>query len=100
MTRSLLYLHVKPGRRDDLVRLFERREILRASSEQPGFLRAELQVPLDGDDHVLVIADWASPAAYQGWLDNPVRESMRDEIEALLAREPEGRVYQIVASVS
>jgi heme-degrading monooxygenase HmoA len=100
MTRSLLYLHAKPGRRDDLVRLFERREILRVSSEQPGFLRAELQVPIDDDDHVLVTADWSSPAAYQGWLDNPVRESMREEMMALLTREPEGRVYQVVASVS
>jgi quinol monooxygenase YgiN len=100
MTRSLLFLRTKPGRRDELVQLLERLGVLGAASEQPGFLGAEMQVPLDSDDHVLVTASWASPEHYQGWLENPAREAMRPELEPLLAEEPEPRLYRVVESVS
>ena len=53
---------------------------------------------MDGDDHVLVTATWTSPEAYRGWLESPVREEMRPELEKLADGEPESRVYEIVKS--
>jgi quinol monooxygenase YgiN len=95
-TRSVLYIHTKPGRRDELVQLFERLQILEKASRQEGFISSEVHVPVDGEDLVLVTATWTSPEAYQGWLDNPVREEMRPELELLADGEPESRVYEIV----
>ena len=95
-TRSVLTIRAKPGRRDDLVALFERLQILEKASRQDGFVSSEVHVPVDGADEVLVTATWTSPEAYRGWLESPVREEMRPELELLVEDEPESRVYEIV----
>ena len=95
-TRSVLTIRTKPGRRDELVELFTRLQILEKASRQEGFISSEVHVPVDGDDHVLVTATWTSPDAYRGWLESPVREEMRPELEQLADGEPESRVYEIV----
>jgi len=99
LTRSVLVIRAKPGRREALVELFARLNVLELASRQEGFVSSELQVPTDDDEHVLVTALWTSPAAYQGWLDNPVRETMRADLEELAAADPEPKVYEIVAAV-
>jgi quinol monooxygenase YgiN len=96
--RSVLFIRVKPGRRDELVGLFDRLDILEKASRQEGFVSSEVHVPADGEDLVMVTATWATAEAYQGWLDNPVREEMRPELEKLAEGEPESRVYEIVKS--
>lgn len=96
MIRSVLFLHTWPGRRDELVAIFARLRVLERASETPGFLGAELQVPSDGSDHVLVTATWESSAAYAGWLESAVRAELRPEFEPLLAMDPEPRVYEVV----
>lgn len=93
----MLVLRAKPGRRDEVVALFQRLEVLREASEVPGFVAAELQVAADGSDDLLVTATWESAAAYDAWLESPVRERMRPALEELLAESPAaGRVYDIV----
>jgi quinol monooxygenase YgiN len=95
-TRSVLYIRTKPGRRDELVELFDRLEILEKASRQPGFVSSEVHVSLGDENLVLVTATWTNPEAYQGWLDNPVREEMRPDLERLADGEPESSVYEIV----
>jgi len=99
-TRSVLTIQTKPGCRDELVELFSRLQILEKASRQEGFISCEVQVPVDDDDHVLVTATWTSPDAYRGWLENPVREEMRPDLEALAVGEPESRVYEIVETLT
>lgn len=99
MTRSVLVFTTLPGRLDDFVATFRRLEVLRRASRQPGFRRSQLHVRVDGADEALVTADWDSPEAYQGWLDNPVRAELQAEIGPLLAAEPEPRVYEVVEAV-
>lgn len=97
MVRSVLALRAKPGRRDEVVALFERLGVLREASAVPGFVSAELHVAADALDELLVTATWESAAAYQAWLASPVRERMAPALEALLAEQPaSGRVYEIV----
>ena len=100
MTRSVLVIRAKPGCRDRLVELFSRLQVLEKASRQEGFVSCEVQVPVDDDEHVLVTALWASPEAYQGWLDNPVREEMRPALDELAAADPEPRVYEIVEALA
>jgi quinol monooxygenase YgiN len=96
MVRSVLVLRARSGRRDDVVELFARLDILREASAVPGFVAAELQVALDGPDELLVTATWDSAASYDTWLESPVRERMRPALEELLAEPPVGRVYELV----
>jgi quinol monooxygenase YgiN len=96
MVRSALVLQARSGRRDEVVALFARLEILREASLVPGFVAAELQVDADGSDELLVTATWESAAAYDLWLQSPVRERMRPALEELLVEAPTGRVYEIV----
>ena len=97
MVRSLLVLRARPGRRDDVVTLFERLGVLREASVMPGFLTGELHVAADGSDELLVTATWASAAAYDAWLESPVRERMRPALEELLVEPPMPRVFELVA---
>jgi heme-degrading monooxygenase HmoA len=100
MTRSVLVLRAKPGCRERLVELFTDLQVLEKASRQEGFVSCEVQVPADDDEHVLVTALWKSPDAYQGWLDNPVREEMRPRLEELVAADPEPRVYVVVGALA
>ena len=94
MVRSVLVLRARPGRRDDVVALFERLGVLREASAVPGFADAELYVT--DSDELLVTAMWESPAAYGRWLESPVRERMRPALEELLVEPPVPRLYELV----
>jgi heme-degrading monooxygenase HmoA len=100
LTRSLLYVRTKPGRREELVAAFERLGILAVASDQPGFLGAELAVAVDDDDAVLITGFWASPEHYEAWLANPIRGELLDQVAQLLVSEPETRLYHVVESIS
>jgi len=99
MTRSVLVFSILPGRRDDFVASFGRLQVLRRASRQSGFRRGQLHVRVDESDEAVVTADWDSPQAYQGWLENPVRAEMQSELGPLLAADPEPRVYEVVEDV-
>lgn len=99
MTRSVLVFPILPGRRDEFMAAFMRLGVLRRASRQPGFRRSQLHAPVDGRDEVLVTADWDSPEAYQGWLENPVRAEIQAVLGPLLAADPEPRVYEVVEDV-
>jgi heme-degrading monooxygenase HmoA len=80
---SVLRLPVLPGSEDAFARAFAELEVFRHSQESGGFLGGRLLRPMS-DGPFLVIAEWESGQAYQGWLDNPVREELGAQIEPLL----------------
>ena len=99
MTQSLLRFALLPGRRDEFVETFRRIHVLETSSHQAGWRGGQLLVDVSDPDAAMVIARWDSPAAYQGWLDNPVREEIGDQLEPFLAADPEGCVVDLVHEV-
>lgn len=99
MTRSHLYLRAKVGRLDDVLNALDRLELLTAARRQPGFLAAEVQVPFDDQDHVLVWSSWASREHYDRWLASPHVEATLREIGDLIAEAPEFRVYHVVDAI-
>ena len=95
--RSVLYLQAKPGMREALVEVFRRIDVPGHALQQAGCLSVEVQVPPDADGPILVTALWSDRAAYQGWLDNPWRETSGAELAPFLAEDaPAGVVYDIV----
>jgi quinol monooxygenase YgiN len=99
MTRSYIFLHTKPGRREEVLSALDRLEVLTAARDQPGFLAAEVQAPFDDQDHLLVWSSWASLEHYERWLAGPACAAMFGEIADLLVEEPELRVYRAVDAV-
>ena len=99
MTKSRLCLRAKPGRRDSLLQTLDRLELALALSRQPGFLGAEVEVALDDDYSVAVTASWASEGHYELWERSAFRGQLLDELETLLAAEPESQVYRVVDAV-
>jgi quinol monooxygenase YgiN len=100
MVRSVLLLRALPGRRDDVQTLFRRLGVLREASRVAGFRDAELHLSADDEDELLVTATWDDDAAYSAWLESPVRERMRPELDELLAAEPVPRVYRLDHAVT
>src|SRR5262245_14936820 len=100
MTRSVLFFSILPGRRDEFVAGFARLAVLRRAGVTPGCGRGRRHVPGEGGDEVLVTAEWASPEAYQGWLDNPIRAEIQAELGPLLAADPEPRLFEVVEDVT
>lgn len=99
MTRSVLTFTLKPGMRDAFVQAFRDLEVLAISSFQSGYRGGQLHVDADDPNRALVIASWDSPEAYQGWLDNPEREGIGEQLDRFLAADPEGCVMNVVQDV-
>ena len=91
---SVLRLSARPGA--DLPRAFAELEIFEHSRRSGGFLGGRLLRPLDGDGF-LVIAEWKDAAAYQGWLDNPIRSELGAQLDPLLTDDvTPGEVFEEV----
>ncbi len=100
MTRSLLFLHARPGRGIELLRILERLGVLAVASEQPGFLGVEVAASIDDDDEIVIVGFWASAEHYARWRSGPVPSQLLEQIEGLLATAPVNRVYHVVEAVS
>jgi heme-degrading monooxygenase HmoA len=81
---SVLRLRVREGAGPELVRRFAELEIFEHSRRGGGFRGGRLLRPLTGDGAYLVVAEWDSAAAYRGWLDNPVRAELGEQLEPLI----------------
>jgi quinol monooxygenase YgiN len=96
MIRSVIRFTALPGKRPEFLETFVRIGVLEISSFQPGFLGAQLHAKLDDPDVAMVTADWDSPAAYQGWLGNPVRATLSAELAPLLTADPQaGELFEV-----
>ena len=99
MIRSYVHLCAKAGRREDLLDVLGRLEILTAIRDQPGFLGAELQLPFDDENHVLLSTAWASREHYERWLIGRAREDILRGVDGLVAEEPTIRLYHVSDAV-
>ena len=103
MTRSLLFLHARPGRRADLLRILEQLEVLTLIGGQHGLLDVEVATAVDDEDEVVIVGSWASPELHERWLAGPVpgrllQEDRRPALDrAGQSRLPRRRVGQLKA---
>lgn len=92
---SVLWLRVLPGKEEEVVRFYEQERIFERSRESGGFRSGRLLEPLVPGAPFVVIAEWDDAAAYQGWLDNPVRAELGEQLIPLLDGEPApGSLYR------
>jgi len=95
LTRSVLYLTTKPGKRAAVVDGYRELRILEDALEQEGCLGCELQLSQEDPNLILVTALWRDAGAYAGWVANPVRERARSTIEPLVEGAIEGTLFDI-----
>jgi len=92
-------LEVQPGAAEGLAAFFDRRDILRTATAQPGCRSAELTISSDGGVAV-VTAVWDDAAAYERWVSRADREDDADELSSFLKRpvnaETVGRVFRVM----
>jgi len=99
VTRSHLYIRVKPGRRDELIRALDRLELLAAARQQPGFLGAEIQLSAEDENQLLLWSAWASPEHHERFLAGPDYEQMLRETKDLREDMPDVGVDRVVDAV-
>ena len=85
MIVSVLPIAVRAGAEEEFVRTFAEIRVFEHSHASGGFLGGRVLRPLAEGEPFLVVAEWESREAYQGWLDNPVRAELSAALEPLLA---------------
>jgi heme-degrading monooxygenase HmoA len=65
-----------------------------------GFLAAQVFVPEDDADGVLVEGSWSSAEHYDRWRGSSAQTELLRDVRHLLAEEPEDRVYHMVDAIS
>lgn len=89
MIRSVLTLRAKNGLGADLERFYLQHQILERSRDFPGCLGSELLRAVDSATAThLVIADWATVDDYRGWVTDPWRAAVSEQLTALLDADP------------
>jgi heme-degrading monooxygenase HmoA len=100
MIRSLLVLHARPGRREELLRMLQALELRALVANQHGFLDVEIATAADDESEVAIVSSWASAELYERWLAGPAPTRLLSEVEGLLSGEPVSRIYHVADSVS
>jgi len=101
--RSVLFLEPLGGDSRAIERFFVSEGVLEHASATPGFVAAELQLPLDRAAPAMVTALWASREAYRRWVDDPWRaanaERGRSVFRAIEQPGGGGSLYEVRISV-
>ena len=100
MTRSLFFLHARPGGGRQVLDVLERLGVLALAGGHPGLLGIEAAASVDDEDDIVILGSWASPAHYERWRASPDHGRLLQELSPLLTTEPEARVYRIAESTS
>ncbi|MEU6540710.1 hypothetical protein [Streptomyces sp. NPDC047000] len=97
MIRTMLTLRVDPTRTREVLDYYREHDVLRYSLDHSAAVASEISVAADGSGEILVTALWPDENAYQGWIDNPWRESSNERLRELLrdAEVGAGRIFEI-----
>ena len=94
---SVLELRVLAGCEQAVISFYSEREVFEHARRSGGFRSGRLLEPREPGAPFLVLAEWDDAEAYQGWLDNPVREELGLGLAPLLDGAPaRGGVYEQV----
>jgi heme-degrading monooxygenase HmoA len=92
---SLLHIPVAAAQMPEFIETFAALEIFELASKENGMLSASLLQPTSGGDELLVIAEWPTADAYQGWLENPARAQVNERLGTLADGEMVGGTFVV-----
>jgi heme-degrading monooxygenase HmoA len=92
---SVLRVPVREGAAEELARAFAELDVFEHARRSGGFLGGRLLRPLQAEEPMLVVAEWEDAAAYEAWLDNPVRHRIGERLGFLLEGDvADGALYE------
>ena len=97
MIRTVLTLRVDPAKVAGVLDYYREYDVLQYSLDHSDAVASEISVAADGSGEILVTALWPDAEAYQGWIDNPWRETSNERLGELLrdAEVGAGRIFEI-----
>jgi heme-degrading monooxygenase HmoA len=93
---SVLRVPVRAGAEERLADAYASLGIFELARESGGFQGGRLLSPVTAGEPYLVVAEWDDAAAYQRWLDSPVRAGLATRLEPLIDGPLEVGVYEEV----
>lgn len=93
---SVLRVPVRAGAEERLADAYSSLGIFELARESGGFRGGRLLGPVTAGESFLVVAEWDDAAAYQRWLDSPVRAGLATHLEPLIEGPLEVGVYEEV----
>lgn len=102
--RTILRLRPKDEGGQALARFYQQELILERAVSTPGCLAAEIALPRDADDVVVVTAVWETLEAYHGWVNDPWRQRSAAMLSPLLTEDLPGttsaEIYEVAHAVT
>jgi heme-degrading monooxygenase HmoA len=72
------------------------RERLETAKQQPGFVRAQLLIPLAGLNRRVIIGTWDTRSAWESWHEDATFVETRKRLEGLEAQPGEQWWYEVI----
>jgi len=92
---SQMSIVVKPGMRAAAIKAFTKRRVLEECADSiPGFVCAQLLVPLDARDAICVMAQWQDVSDFEAWTRHPVRDAQEADLAHFLAEPPVTTLFE------
>lgn len=85
---TVLSLHVREGREEEFASAFRDNHVLQTARDECGMLFAQLLRPSTPGGPFIALAHWPDPAAYDCWIESPVRDRLNESLGHLLSDEP------------
>lgn len=83
---------IPPDRADDLMPLFQK--LRSVAMNQPGYISGETLQSIDSPGEIVVISTWQTVDDWQRWVNHKERLKIQDQIDMLLGKKTEYKVYQ------
>lgn len=97
---SMLMIEAHDGDGEAIERAHTGRRCVEEAAETiPGFLYGETMLSAEDTSRVCVMCAWEDEAAYQQWLDSPVRAKQTEDLAGLIAADINTDCYRSVHSV-
>ena len=98
---SMIMTKVPEGQAEQTIQAFIKRRCIEESAETvPGFQHGELLHSTDQPGLLCVLAAWDYAAAYQQWLDSPLRAKQWPDLEGMFTGDLQSLMFQSVHTVS
>ncbi len=91
MVKVLVERTIKGKNVGDIARLM--RQLRVRAMQQPGYISGETLHDVDDPNFYLVISTWESIEHWQAWFKNPERQKLGAEIDGLLEKPTQMRVF-------
>ena len=85
---TVLFLHVREGREEEFASAFRDNDVLKQARDECGMLFAQLLRPATPGAPFIALAHWPDAAAYDCWIESPVRDQLNELLGDLLSDEP------------